>query len=65
MNQLADLRKDYTQASLDEGSVCKDPFQQFEIWLNEALKAKLPEPQRHGFVDRWLRWQPKQSCGAY
>ncbi|MFZ9110131.1 MAG: pyridoxamine 5'-phosphate oxidase [Burkholderiaceae bacterium] len=44
MNQLADLRKDYTQASLDEGSVCKDPFQQFEIWLNEALKAQLPEP---------------------
>jgi pyridoxamine 5'-phosphate oxidase len=44
MNQLSDLRKDYTQASLDEGSVCKDPFQQFEIWLNEALKAQLPEP---------------------
>ncbi len=44
MNQLADLRKDYSQASLDELSVRKDPFQQFEVWLNEALKAQLPEP---------------------
>ena len=44
MNQLADLRKDYSQASLDELSVRKDPFQQFEVLLNEALKAQLPEP---------------------
>jgi pyridoxamine 5'-phosphate oxidase len=44
MNPLADLRKDYSQASLDEVSVRKDPFQQFEVWLNEALKAQLPEP---------------------
>ena len=44
MNPLADLRKDYSQASLDELSVRKDPFQQFEVWLNEALKAQLPEP---------------------
>ena len=44
MNPLADLRKDYSQASLDELSVRKDPFQQFEVWLNEALEAQLPEP---------------------
>ncbi|MEK9811872.1 MAG: pyridoxamine 5'-phosphate oxidase [Bordetella sp.] len=44
MNQLADLRKDYSQASLDEASICKDPFNQFDIWLSEALNAQLPEP---------------------
>ena len=44
MTSLADLRKDYSRASLDEATVQKDPFEQFRIWLDEALKAQLPEP---------------------
>lgn len=41
---LADLRKDYTLAGLAEKDLAKDPFRQFEKWFQEALAAKVPEP---------------------
>lgn len=41
---IADLRKDYHLASLDEGDVHADPIQQFDRWLKEAIAAELPEP---------------------
>ena len=44
MDKLADLRKDYARAELDEAHAEADPLKQFERWLGEALHAKLPEP---------------------
>src|SRR5579871_3472795 len=44
MSTLADLRREYSLASLDIGDVNADPLAQFERWLQEALNAKLPEP---------------------
>jgi len=44
MTTLADLRINYSRASLDEADVAHDPFAQFERWFKEALAAKLPEP---------------------
>lgn len=41
---LADLRKDYALASLDEGDVAADPFAQFRKWLAEAVAGRCPEP---------------------
>lgn len=41
---IADLRKDYKLASLDEGDVAALPLVQFEKWLQEAITAQLPEP---------------------
>jgi pyridoxamine 5'-phosphate oxidase len=44
MQNLADLRKEYTLASLDETSVLKDPIEQFKLWFREAYESQLPEP---------------------
>ena len=44
MTTLADLRINYSRASLDEADVAHDPFAQFDRWFKEALAAKLPEP---------------------
>ncbi|ACB64965.1 pyridoxamine 5'-phosphate oxidase [Burkholderia ambifaria] len=44
MTTLADLRINYSRASLDEADVAPDPFAQFDRWFKEALAAKLPEP---------------------
>ncbi len=44
MQTLADLRKDYTRAELDEGQADADPFKLFERWLSEAVQAQVPEP---------------------
>lgn len=40
---LADLRKEYSRASLSEQDVEADPIAQFSKWFNEALTAKIPE----------------------
>ncbi|MDN7509132.1 pyridoxamine 5'-phosphate oxidase [Burkholderia multivorans] len=44
MTTLADLSINYSRASLDEADAAPDPFAQFDRWFNEALAAKLPEP---------------------
>jgi len=41
---IAHLRKDYSQASLDIADVDRDPLAQFARWLQEAIDARLPEP---------------------
>lgn len=41
---LADLRKDYSLAGLNEKDLARDPFRQFEKWFQEAEAAKLIEP---------------------
>ncbi|MCQ8896982.1 pyridoxamine 5'-phosphate oxidase [Limnobacter humi] len=41
---IADLRKDYTMATLDEADALPNPFDLFARWFDEALKAELPEP---------------------
>lgn len=41
---IATLRKEYTQASLDIESVDANPFVQFEKWFGEARKGEITEP---------------------
>jgi pyridoxamine 5'-phosphate oxidase len=42
--RLAQLRKSYERAELDEAASDPNPLHQFERWLGEAIKAELPEP---------------------
>ena len=44
MTNLADLRKSYEHAELDEAASSPDPLKQFELWLQQAIDAQLPEP---------------------
>ncbi|HEY2558370.1 MAG TPA: pyridoxamine 5'-phosphate oxidase [Caldimonas sp.] len=44
MTDIAALRKSYERAELDETASAADPMQQFERWLEEAIAARLPEP---------------------
>jgi pyridoxamine 5'-phosphate oxidase len=44
MQDLAQIRKEYSLHSLDEKSISSSPFKQFEKWFNEALSAKVLEP---------------------
>ncbi|MDQ2821792.1 MAG: pyridoxamine 5'-phosphate oxidase [Pseudomonadota bacterium] len=43
-NAVADIRKDYGQASLDDADVLDDPIDQFTRWFDEALRAEVNEP---------------------
>ena len=44
MDDLASLRKSYEKAELDESSSAAEPWRQFSDWLQQAIAAKLPEP---------------------
>lgn len=41
---IADLREDYTQRTLEQSDVSPDPFQQFQAWFDEAIRAEILEP---------------------
>lgn len=40
---IADLRNEYTRASLSESDVLPDPTDQFRKWFGEAISAQVPE----------------------
>lgn len=42
--EISNLRNEYRLAALDEDTLLRDPFLQFEKWMEEAIKAQLREP---------------------
>lgn len=40
---IADLRKEYSHASLSEAEVDPNPITQFSRWFDEAIRAQVPE----------------------
>jgi len=44
MKSIAELRKSYERAELDESASNPDPLQQFDKWLLEAISSEVPEP---------------------
>jgi len=44
MESIADLRKSYERAELDEAASLADPLAQFELWLQQAISGEIPEP---------------------
>ena len=43
-NLIQNLREDYRASTLEIDTCKDDPLEQFEIWFEEALKAKILEP---------------------
>lgn len=41
---ISQIRSDYTLKRFDEKDVQKDPFWQFSLWFDEALRAQVIEP---------------------
>ncbi|MCH7345587.1 pyridoxamine 5'-phosphate oxidase [Pelomonas sp. CA6] len=44
MSKLSDLRKSYERDELDEDQASAQPLQQFQLWMEQALAAGVPEP---------------------
>jgi len=44
MPSIADLRREYARARLDEADVSHDPLVEFARWFAEAQDAQLPDP---------------------
>jgi len=58
MKSLSDLRKDYSRAELDEAHADTDPLKQFELWLQQAIDAQLPEPNAMTLATVGLNGRP-------
>ena len=43
---IADIRRVYAHARLDEANVNADPIAEFDLWFKQALEAKVLEPWR-------------------
>ncbi len=41
--QIAQLRRDYVSRPFDESHVVADPFDQFKLWFEEAMRAEQPD----------------------
>jgi pyridoxamine 5'-phosphate oxidase len=41
---IADLRRDYALHGLSEADLDPDPFTQFQTWFDQAVAARVPEP---------------------
>jgi pyridoxamine 5'-phosphate oxidase len=44
MTDLAALRKSYERFELSDEEATHDPLRQFELWMEQAVQAQLPEP---------------------
>jgi pyridoxamine 5'-phosphate oxidase len=44
MHNLGEIRKEYSKETLDISNVSSDPIDQFNKWFDEAMKAKVLEP---------------------
>ncbi len=44
-NHITKLREDFTRGTLSEADVSTDPFNQFTLWLQQAVDSKIPEVQ--------------------
>jgi pyridoxamine 5'-phosphate oxidase len=44
MTDISQLRKSYERAELSDDASHADPLRQFDQWLQEAIKAQVPEP---------------------
>ena len=42
--ELADLRRDFSATELNEDDVATSPFEQFSIWMNDALGGGIIDP---------------------
>jgi len=41
---IADLRENYSRAGLQREDLAPSPFDQFDTWFQQAVEARLPEP---------------------
>jgi pyridoxamine 5'-phosphate oxidase len=55
---LANLRKEYSHASLSEEDVDPNPIKQFAKWFDEALNAKIPEPNAMSVATATAKGRP-------
>lgn len=58
MIDLFNLREDFSQTILNESDALPDPFDMFEVWLNEAIERMVKEPNAMNLATVGLDMKP-------
>ncbi|UAA40076.1 pyridoxamine 5'-phosphate oxidase [Paraneptunicella aestuarii] len=57
---IADIRREYVSGKLDREDLNDDPMEQFQLWLKDAVDAKLPDPTAMTVATVDAEGQPSQ-----
>jgi pyridoxamine 5'-phosphate oxidase len=57
---LKDNRREYDYGSLNRASLLDDPYKQFDLWMNQALEAKIQDPTAMSVATVDSHSQPSQ-----
>ncbi|MFC6439321.1 pyridoxamine 5'-phosphate oxidase [Bowmanella sp. JS7-9] len=60
MQDLASIRREYSQDKLSRDKLADDPFLQFDAWLKQAIDAGLPDPTAMTVATVDTQGQPSQ-----
>ena len=57
-SDIADVRKDYLSRRLRRGDLHADPIEQFSLWLEDAFRAGVIEPNAMSLATAWKDGRP-------
>ena len=57
---LEDNRREYDYGSLNRASLLDNPYKQFDLWMNQALEAKIQDPTAMSVATVDSHSQPSQ-----
>lgn len=60
MKSISEIRREYTQAGLDQNDLTASPFELFDIWLQNAVDANLADPTAMTIATVDKNGQPSQ-----
>ena len=64
MGFLADMRKSYERGGLDEAHAGNDPLALFRTWFDEAVAAKVLEPNAMTLATVGPQGRPSPRCNS-
>ena len=60
MADLTTMRQEYTTKGLHKKDMLSNPYEQFELWFNQALEVKLIEPNAFTLATVGVDMKPSQ-----
>lgn len=60
MLELEEIRREYLLGGLQRDNLLEDPIQQFEVWLEQAIASKIPDPTAMTLATVSADGQPSQ-----
>ena len=61
---LSNFREEYLKGQLHRKDLAENPFEQFQTWFEQALKADIPEPNAFSLATADAQGRPSLRTGG-